>query len=145
MGPRAAGGAGAPSSRTPPHPGLTDSPATPLQDAYSLAMRARSVRKVSLVLVLGAILGLGVRLAYVHAHTWEWSLTPSATSPKLEYVNRTYLRGSMQLTEPDGVATVGRTLGGGAILAAPNAANVPTIVYVRSNSRVTAYTLSGGP
>lgn len=91
------------------------------------------------------MLVIGARLAYVHAHTWEWSLQPSATAPKLDYVGRTYLRGAVQFAEPDVVTAVGQTVGGGIILAPPNAMNAPTVVYVRYGSRLTAYSLSGGP
>lgn len=99
---------------------------------------------VVLVLVLATML-LAARLAYVHAHTWEWSLRPTATAPKLEYVHRTYLRGAAQLREPDGVVPVGQTIGGGVILAPHYSAAAPTVVYVRFDSRLTAYSLSGGP
>ncbi len=97
------------------------------------------------MLILSTMLVIGARLAYVHAHTWEWSVRPSATAPKLEYVGRTYLRGAVQFAEPDGVTALGQTVGGGMILAPQDAMNTPTVVYVRDGSRLTAYSLSGGP
>ena len=110
-----------------------------------MATRRTYRTPVVLVLLLGTMLLVGARLAYVHAHTWDWSLRPTATAPKLEYVNRTYLCGAAQLKEPDGVIPVGQTIGGGVILAPRDSANAPTVVYVRADSRLTAYSLSGGP
>jgi hypothetical protein len=108
-------------------------------------MTTRGVRNLSLLVLAGALLTLGTRLTYVHAHTWEWSLTPSATAPKLDFVERTYLRGVEQRAAPEGWTVRGRTVGGGAILAPDPSAYAPTVVVVRDAGRLTAYSLSGGP
>jgi hypothetical protein len=95
------------------------------------------------VLLLGVV---GVRLVRIHDVTWEWTLTPSAASPKIEFADRSYLRGSVVPSAPQEATDVGRTAGGGVILSDhwPDP-NVPTAVWVVDGQRVVHYTLSGGP
>jgi hypothetical protein len=89
---------------------------------------------------------VGLRLEYVHSKTWEWTLTPSAASPKIEFAHRTYLRRAGGSSAPASSTEVGRTLGGGIILSDQwPAPNVPTRVWVHGGSQVLPYSLSGGP
>jgi hypothetical protein len=89
---------------------------------------------------------LGVRLVQVHSATWEWTLTPSAVSPKIEFADRSYLRDSVVPSAPHEATAVGRTAGGGVVLSDHwPAPNVPTAVWVSDGPRVVQYTLSGGP
>lgn len=104
------------------------------------------VRVPLLVLaLLATILGAGLRAAYVHEHTWQWALMPSAAAPKLEFAHRTYLRGNTQPSIPAGVVEQGHTMGGGTILALPAGTYASTVVFVTDGSVITGYGLSGGP
>ena len=95
------------------------------------------------VLLLGL---LGARLFQVHDETWEWTLTPSAASPKIEFADRSYLRGNVVPSAPQEATEVGRTAGGGVILSDHwPAPNVPTGVWVVDGPHVVQYSLSGGP
>lgn len=95
-----------------------------------------------LLLLLMVVVG---RLWCVHERTWDWSLMVAATPPKIEFADRTYLRGS-DAVAPAQALEVGRTLGGGVILSnAWPAAYVPTVIWVRSASTTLAYSLAGGP
>ncbi|MFC8503198.1 hypothetical protein ACFUC1_12620 [Pedococcus sp. NPDC057267] len=95
--------------------------------------------------LLATIGGAILRAAYVHEHTWQWALMPSAAAPKLEFAHRTYLRGATQHDMPSGVIEQGRTMGGGTILALPPGAYASTAVFVKSGDTITGYGLSGGP
>lgn len=111
------------------------------------AARAR-VRMMGLLAAVALLLlGLvGVRLIQVHDETWEWTLTPSPASPKIEFADRTYLRDSVELSGLIAGKEVGRTAGGGLVLSdhwpAPSA---PTEVWVLDGTHAAHYTLSGGP
>jgi hypothetical protein len=95
------------------------------------------------VLLAGLV---GVRLVHIHDETWEWTLTPSAASPKIEFADRTYLRDSLELSGLIGRKPVGRTAGGGVILSDHwPAPSVPTEVWVVDGAHAVHYTLSGGP
>jgi hypothetical protein len=111
------------------------------------AARAR-MRMIGLVAAI-AILLLGllvVRLIKVHDETWEWTLTPSPASPKIEFADRTYLRDSVELSGLIGGKAVGRTAGGGVVLSDHwPAPSVPTEVWVLDGTHAVHYTLSGGP
>jgi hypothetical protein len=97
-------------------------------------------------LALLMVAGLLGRLWYVHDRTWDWSLTISATPTKIQFADRTYLRGSADLPVPATAADVGRTLGGGVILSDVWPARyVPTVIWVREGVRSTSYGLLGGP
>jgi hypothetical protein len=99
---------------------------------------------VALALLITA--GMMGRLWYVHDRTWDWSLTISAAPPKIEFADRTYVRGSADLPVPAAAADVGRTLGGGVILSdAWPARYVPGVIWVREGVRSTSYGLLGGP
>lgn len=109
------------------------------------ATRSRRLAVVAALVLLVATGVLG-RLWYVHDRTWDWSLTVSAAPPKIQFGDRTYLRGTAYLPVPAAAADVGRTLGGGVILSDAWPANyVPTMIWVRDRSRTTTYSLSGGP
>ena len=75
-------------------------------------------RRVALLLTLALLLAVGLlgRLWYVHDRTWDWSLAISATPPKIQFADRTYLRSTADMTVPVGAVDVARTLGGGVIL-----------------------------
>jgi hypothetical protein len=111
------------------------------------ATRAR-VRAMGLVaaIVLPFLCLLGVRLVQVHSETSEWTVTPSAASPKIEFADRSYLRNSVVPSAPQEAIAVGRTAGGGVVLSDHwPAPYVPTAVWVVDGPRVFQYTLSGGP
>ena len=97
-------------------------------------------------LALLMVAGLLGRLAYVHDRTWDWSLTISATPPKIQFADRTYLRSTADITVPVGAVDVGRTLGGGVILSDQwPAPHMPGVIWVRDGVRTATYALSGGP
>lgn len=111
------------------------------------AARAR-VRMMGLVAAIALLLlGLvGVRLIQVHSETWEWTLTPSPASPKIEFADRSYLQDSVEPSGLEVAKAVGRTPGGGVVLSDHwPAPNVPTEVWVVDGTHVVHYTLSGGP
>jgi hypothetical protein len=111
------------------------------------AARARvwvAALAAAIVVLLAGL--VGVRLVHVHDETWEWTLSPSAASPKIEFADRSYLRDSVVPSAPQDATDVGRTAGGGVILSDHwPAANVPTVVWVKDGPRVVHYSLSGGP
>ncbi len=77
------------------------------------ATSRRVVLAVTLaLLVLAVVVG---RLWYVHHRTWERSVVASAIPPKVQFADRTHLRGSDEVA-PAQAVEVGRTLGGGVIL-----------------------------
>jgi hypothetical protein len=93
-----------------------------------------------------AVLGVVARAAHVHAATWEWSLSPSAASPKVQLDGRDYLRGAPETSRPRDLVAIGRTMGGGTILITGNRGpDAPTVIYVMSGTSLTSYVLSGGP
>ena len=97
-------------------------------------------------LALLMVAGLLGRLAYVHDRTWDWSLTISAVPPKIEFADRTYLRGASDVAVPEAAVVVGRTLGGGEIWSDHwPATYVPGVIWVRDGARTASYALSGGP
>jgi hypothetical protein len=111
------------------------------------ATRAR-VRVIGLLAAIAVLLAglVGVRLVRIHDETWEWTLTPSAASPKIEFADRSYLWGSVVPSAPQEATAVGRTAGGGVILSDHwPAPYVPTGVWVVDGPRVIQYSLSGGP
>jgi hypothetical protein len=108
-------------------------------------MTQRLRRGLAVLVILGILGGSVARLVYVHEHTWEWSLVPSATTPKLEFAHRSYLPAAEQPEAPPGWSVQGRTMGGGIILAPPTGPYVPTVIYVKSAGHLTGYGLSGGP
>jgi hypothetical protein len=110
----------------------------------------RRRRTASITVVVGVLLALAVvtlgRLVWVHDHTWEWSLRPSATPPKLVVFDRDYRRTSGSPMTPTAAETiVGRTPGGGVILAARPDPYVPTGIWVRGPSGTVEYALMGSP
>ena len=113
-----------------------------------MAAARANVRAIGVVAAIAMLLlGLvGVRLVQVHSETWEWTLTPSAASPRIEFADRSYLRGSVVPSAPQDATAVGRTAGGGVTLSDHwPAPNVPTEVWVVDGPRVVHYSLSGGP
>jgi hypothetical protein len=95
------------------------------------------------MLLLGLV---GVRVVQVHSETWEWTPTPAAASPRIEFADRSYLRDGVVPSAPHEATAVGRTAGGGVVLSDHwPAPNVPTEVWVEDGGRVVHYTLSGGP
>ena len=89
---------------------------------------------------------LSARLIWVHDHTWEWTLRPSATPPKVVVFDRGYQRSDEPTGNPgDAERPVGRTPGGGVILAQPPDPYVPTVIWVRGRDGLRSYALMGGP
>ena len=127
--------------RTPPR---VESSARVDADPYHRPVNRARVPLLTLAL-LATIGGAILRAAYVHEHTWQWALMPSAAAPKLEFAHRTYLRGTTRPDTPAGLVEQGRTMGGGTILALPPDRWVSTAVFVRSGDTITGYGLSGGP
>jgi hypothetical protein len=92
------------------------------------------------------LLALGGWVAWLHARTWDWGITPAAAPPKLELFSRDYQRESPGgLALPADARPLGRTLGGGQILGQRPAPYVPTAVWVRTSDGVHVYVLLGGP
>lgn len=99
---------------------------------------------VLVVLVLAVV--AGARMVSVHADTWEWRLKPSAAPPKIQFDDRSYLRGSVMAGLAPGSTLSGLTSGGGAIYAtAPIPGSALTVIQVLADGQVTGYALSGGP
>ena len=95
---------------------------------------------------VGIALVLGGRLVRVHDKTWEWTLRPSATPPKVVVFDRAYRRSNGPPSDPtDADRPVGRTPGGGLILAQRPDPYVPTAIWVRGPDGLRAYALMGGP
>jgi hypothetical protein len=112
-------------------------------------MRSAARRRPrGLVLALTLLLAFGLlgRLWYVHDRTWDWSLVISATPPKIQFADRTYIRSSFDEAVPAAAVDVGRTLGGGEILSDHWPATfMPGVIWVRDGVRTAMYALSGGP
>ena len=105
-------------------------------------------RRVAFVVTLALLLAAGLlgRLWYVHDRTWDWSLTISATPPKIQFADRNYLRSTADMAVPVGAVDVGRTLGGGVILSDQwPAPYMPGVIWVRDGVKTSTYALSGGP
>ena len=70
-------------------------------------------RRAAFLVALALLLAVGLlgRLWYVHDRTWDWSLTISATPPKIQFADRTYLRSTADMAVPVGAVDVGRRLG----------------------------------
>ncbi len=110
--------------------------------------RVATAHRVALTVLLAGLVvaGLAGRVGYVHDRTWEWSLTITEAPPKIQFGDRTYVRGTADVPVPAAAADVGRTLGGGLILSVAGPESyVPAVIWVRDGSRTTAYALSGGP
>ena len=89
-------------------------------------MRYRGVWSATAVGVLLALV-VGGRLVWVHDHSWEWTLRPSATPPKVVVFDRAYRRSDGPPGQPTAAdRPVGRTPGGGINLARRPAPYVPT-------------------
>lgn len=100
-----------------------------------------------LSLVLGvAVVALGTPLAENHRYGWEWTLTPTATPPKIHFDGRDYDRGGEQSGEvPSDAVLSGETPGGGQIFKPGRATGTSTILYVEDGERLYLYGLMGGP
>jgi hypothetical protein len=107
-------------------------------------LRRLGVVGVAAVVVLA--LALGGRLVWVHDDTWEWTLRPSATPPKVVVFDRDYRRSDGPPSELTGAhRPEGRTSGGGVILAPRPDPDVPTVIWVRGPDGLHTYALMGGP
>ncbi len=108
-------------------------------------------RRRHVLAVLGLVVGLaavalGVRATEVHAYGWEWTLSPSAAPPRIEFEGRGYDRGGLQSGGvPDDAVLEGETLGGGQIFKPGRDTGTSTIVFVKDGPRVYVYGLMGGP
>ena len=102
---------------------------------------------VFLGLVVGvAVVALGARLSEVHSYGWEWTLTPSAAPPKIEFEGRAYDRGGEESGGvPRDSVLRGETLGGGQIFKSGGETGTSTLVFVKDGPRVYVYGLMGGP
>jgi hypothetical protein len=98
----------------------------------------------ALVVILALV--LGGRLVWVHNNAWEWTLRPSATPPKVVVFDRDYRRSDGPPSDPtDADRPIGRTPGGGVILAQRPDPDVPTAIWVRGPDGLRVYALMGGP
>lgn len=100
---------------------------------------------LALMIVLGV--ALAARLRYVHDKTWEYSLFPSSTPPKVVFGQRDYSRDDYitKVAVPPDFVRSGQTMGGGAIYAPPERAYAPTVIDVVDGPRTVEYSLMGGP
>lgn len=107
---------------------------------------ARRVVAGGLVCVALAALLVAGRLVWVHDRTWEWTLRPSATPPKVVVFDRDYRRSdTVDDVVPADAVRVARTPGGGVVLAQQPRPYVPTVVWVRGPGGTRSYALMGGP
>jgi hypothetical protein len=102
------------------------------------------VRHVAIWLALAVLAALAVRVVYVHDKTWEYRLFPSATPPKVGYLDRDYTRGNDLTRVEAGLVRSGQTMGGG-IIYAPTGTRTATVIDVVDGHRVVKYGLMGGP
>ena len=110
-----------------------------------VSARARGASRL-LVAVLGAVAAIAfVRAAYVHEHTWEWRLAPTAFSPKVEFGGRNYHRGAETFAPDPAMLRVGRSRGGAVLYTVSNGRDAPTVLEARLGTRRVVYALSGGP
>jgi len=68
------------------------------------------VRHVAIWLALAVLAALAVRVVYVHDKTWEYRLFPSATPPKVGYLDRDYTRGNDLTRVEAGLVRSGQTM-----------------------------------